>query len=351
VSNGIHASRITSASDAEVANTAGMAVYGRASGSKVVTVPLLALRPGESPRSGGEDRAHIAWLAETEGPLPPILVDRRSMQVIDGMHRLMAASLKGREKIDVEFFDGSPADAFVRAVQANVTHGLPLSQADRRAAAARIISTHPHMSDRAIGESTGLAAKTVAAIRRRSTEAMPQLNARVGRDGRVRPLSGAEGRRRAAELLAEHPRATLREVARAAGVSPATAGDVRKRLARGDEPGPTPNGDIARGSGAAQAGRRQHVQMAPALVLEKLLRDPSLRHNEQGRLLLRLLQHNALGAQERCGLIAAVPPHCVAPVVQLALHYAQRWESFAQDLEKRARVVDPLGSRRISGKC
>ncbi len=325
----------------------GAAAFGEVPDRKIVKVPLLALRPGESPRLGGEDRTHIAWLAETEGPLPPILVDRRSMRVIDGMHRLMAASLKGRDTIDVEFFDGREADAFLRAVEANVTHGLPLSQADRRAAAARIIGSHPHMSDRAIGESTGLAAKTVAAIRRRSTDAVSQLNARVGRDGRVRPLSGAEGRRRAAELLAEHPRATLREVARAAGVSPATAGDVRKRLERGDEPGPATSGGVGR---VGSPARREAAQVAPAIVLEKLLRDPSLRHNEQGRLLLRLLQHNAIGAQDRRGLIAAVPSHCAASVAQLALHYAQMWQSFAHDLEKRARVVDPLGSRRISSQ-
>jgi hypothetical protein len=57
--------------------------------------------------------------------LPPLLVDRRSMRVIDGMHRLMAALLKKRETIDVEFFDGSYADAFLLAVEANVAHGLP----------------------------------------------------------------------------------------------------------------------------------------------------------------------------------------------------------------------------------
>ena len=152
----------------------------------------MSLRIGKSPRLNGEDRAHIARLAETETPLPPILVDRRTMRVIDGMHRLMAASLQGRETIDVMFFDGSEADVFLRAVQENIAHGLPLSQADRRAAAERIIASHPHMSDRAIGHSAGLAAKTVAAIRKSSSEEIPQSNARVGRDGRVRPLDSGE---------------------------------------------------------------------------------------------------------------------------------------------------------------
>jgi len=235
-------------------------------------------------------------------------------------------------------------DAFVRAVQANVTHGFPLSQADRCSAATRIIASHPHMSDRAIAESAGLGARTVASIRRRSTAEMPQLNARVGRDGKVRPLNSAEGRRRAAEMLAEQPRASLREVARGSGVSPATALDVRRRLERGEEPAPVraPLGGGADDSATRGQARRTRpqgiarvVQPAPAFVLEKLLRDPSLRNNEQGRHLLRLLQHNPLGSRDWS---AAVPSHCTALVVQLARQYAQMWLDFAQELDERSQL-------------
>ena len=87
----------------------------------VVAVPVLTLRPADSPRLNGEDKAHISRLAETETPLPPILVDRRSMRVIDGMHRLMAASLQARQTIDVIFFDGSEADVFLRAFMLDAT--------------------------------------------------------------------------------------------------------------------------------------------------------------------------------------------------------------------------------------
>ena len=272
------------------------------------------------------------------------------MRVIDGMHRLLAASAKGLETIEVEFFDGQPADAFLLAVEANVKHGLLLSQADRRAAAGRIISSHPQMSDRAIGESVGLAAKTVAGIRRRSTDAVPQLNARVGRDGRVRPLNGVAGRRRAAELLAEEPSASLRAVARAAGVSPATASDVRKRLERGEEPTlvqPGPGKASGDSPGPVKAARPEAPGLgstSPALLLEKLLRDPSLRHKERGRWLLRLLQHNAVKQQDLSGIVAAVPPHSAALVVQLARQYAQMWLAFAQELDERVRVISPRAS-------
>jgi ParB-like chromosome segregation protein Spo0J len=339
----------------------------------VVSVPVFSLRSADSPRLNGEDKAHIARLAETETPLPPILVDKRTMRVIDGMHRLMAASLQGREMIDVIFFDGNEADAFLRAVQENVAHGLPLSQADRRAAAKRIITSHPHMSDRAIGHSVGLAAKTVAAIRKSSSEEVPQSNARVGRDGRVRPLNSGIGRQRAAELLADQPEASLRDVARAAGISPATVLDVRKRLERGESPVPerhaanaarkaaadTAAAGMAADTAVVPAQRPQGVTAAPAptrlspqtapdpaATVEKLLRDPSLRNNERGKGMLRLLHVNAAGAEQLPDVAAVVPPHCVVIVVQLARQYAKMWQDFAGELDRRARIIDPSAATR-----
>jgi ParB-like chromosome segregation protein Spo0J len=325
-------------------------------GTEMTAVPIMCLRPADSPRLNGEDNAHVGRLAETEAPLPPILVDRRTMRVIDGMHRLMAASLQGQETIDATFFEGSEADVFLRAVQENVTHGLPLSQADRRAAAGRIIASHPHMSDRAIGQTAGLAAKTVAAIRKRSTDGVPQSNARVGRDGKVRPLDSAEGRKRAAEMLTQQPEASLRDVARAAGISPATVLDVRKRLERGAAPAPckpkAATGTAASGEGANNSVPASHpgtrasapspsASRDPAATVDKLLRDPSLRNNEQGKRMLRLLHVNAVGAEQLQNVTAAVPPHCVTVVVQLAHQYAKMWQDFAGELDRRARIIDP----------
>ena len=343
----------------------------------VVAVPVLSLRPADSPRLNGEDKAHIARLAETEAPLPPILVDKRTMRVIDGMHRLMAASLQGRETIDVRFFDGSEADIFLRAVQENIAHGLPLSQADRRAAAERILMSHPQMSDRAISHTAGLAARTVAAIRAKmvivggngSHGRIPQSSARVGRDGRVRPLDSGVGRLRAAKLLEQEPTASLRDVARATGISPATVLDVRKRLERGESPVPGKpatnaartaadndatnvgrDAEIGNGSGGAavpppRPGSYPAAPPDPAVVVEKLLRDPSLR-NDSGKGLLRLLHVNAIGAEQLAAAAIAVPPHCVGVVVQIARQYANMWQEFAHELDGRARIIDPSAARR-----
>jgi hypothetical protein len=303
----------------------------------------------------GEDTTHVARLAELDDTLPPILVDRRSMRVIDGMHRLAAAALRGESTIEVEFFEGTPDEAFLRSVEANVTHGLPLSQDDRRTAAGRIVASHPHLSDRAIARASGLSAKSVAAIRQRTAGEASTLTARLGRDGKVRPVNNAEGRRRAAELIARHPEASLREVARRAGISPATVLDVRKRLASGDLPVP---GRVSASSSAdeglhgstatVQEFRRQMISRPqptppePGAALESLLRDPSLRMREDGRRLLRLLQHVAVGPRDVPGLASAVPSHCSEMVADLVRQHVAAWLKFTHELDDRARCTHHL---------
>jgi len=316
------------------------------------SVPIAALVRGDSPRSMGEDSTHVARLAELDGELPPILVDRRSMRVVDGMHRLAAASLRGQSTIEVEFFDGTPDEAFLRSVEANVTHGLPLSQEDRRTAAGRIVASHPQLSDRAIARASGLSAKSVAAIRQKAGGEASTLTARVGWDGKVRPVNNAEGRRRAAELIAQYPEASLREVARRAGISPATVSDVRKRLASGDLPVPergssSASSDGGQHSSAAtirefprQAASRAHPALPePAAALESLLRDPSLRMREDGRRLLRLLQHVAVGPQDVPGLASAVPTHCSEMVADLVRQHIAAWLKFTRELDDRTRYT------------
>lgn len=346
-----HIAKFVHMNSAGAENDAAQAFALDAKEIEAVAIPIAVLLPGDSPRSQGLDQDHATQLAEYEGPLPPILVNRRDLRVIDGMHRLLAAYMRGQKAIAVELFDGSPEDAFLRAVAANVTHGLPLTLHDRRAAAARIIASHPHMSDRAIARASGLGSKAVAAIRRRSTDASAQLDTRVGRDGRVRPLNSATGRLKAAEVIARNPEASLREIAQQAGISPATAGDVRKRLRSGEPPapgvfqpqaapqGPTallPGGSSSRGgapSAARAVQRRQQRFSAPGPLLEKLVRDPSLRLKEDGRHLIRLLQQNAV--TQLPGLTAAVPPHCGEAIGDLARQFAASWLELAQQLEER----------------
>ncbi|MFD4669612.1 streptomycin biosynthesis protein [Lentzea sp. NPDC058450] len=293
-------------------------------------IPLESLLRSDSPRVAGENAEHAGLLAQVSEPLPPILVHRRSMRVIDGMHRLEAARIRGDAAIPVLFVEDEGADPFVLAVEANREHGLPLSLADRRAAARRIIVSHPEWSDRRVAAVIGLAAATVASIRRCSTAQPEQLNARVGKDGKARPRDGGAGRRRAGELLAQNPSASLRAIAGAAGVSPATVKDVRARLARGEAP------DFPQRSSEAAGEAVPDVPLPgtaePAELIANLRRDPSLRFTEFGRALIRFLDSAAIDPDQRDELIRSVPPHQRETVVRLAREYARTWEKFADQL-------------------
>ncbi|SEC54103.1 Homeodomain-like domain-containing protein [Amycolatopsis tolypomycina] len=301
-----------------------------------VRLPLSALRPADSPRGSGADAEHVARLTAIEGPLPPILVDRRTLRVIDGTHRLLAAAAAGLTTIEAEYFDGPAEEAFLQAVQANVTHGLPLSQEDRRRAAARIVTSHPHMSDRAIADISGLSAKTVAIVRRTLGPSTAQPTARIGRDGKIHPLDKAAGRHRAARLIAENPGASLREIGRLAGVSPATVSDVRKRLASGipvaGDPVPAAAPAPCRTPEPEPVPETEPAPPDLGKLVGNLLRDPSLRTKEDGRQLLRLLHRNAREQSDLSKLATCVPPHCVEVVHGLARHYAEMWLAFAQQL-------------------
>lgn len=290
------------------------------------TVRIDALLSGDSPRLSGADKAHVRRLAEASGELPPIIVHRPTMRIIDGTHRVHAAVLNGKEEIEVEFFDGSVDEAFVRAVELNIAHGLPLTMAERKSAAARIVASCPDLSDRAIARSCGLSDKTVAAIRRSAAE-NPQPNARHGRDGRVHPVNGNEGRGRASQTIATRPDAPLREVARLAGISVSTAKDVRDRLRRGQAPFLPERGAVR-----APADAVQDI----SFILEKLKRDPSLRFSDSGREFLRLLQLQCTVLGKWTQLSEKLPGHCTAVVTQFARQCAEEWKVAAKELQKRS---------------
>ncbi|MFE0012787.1 ParB/RepB/Spo0J family partition protein, partial [Streptomyces erythrochromogenes] len=118
-------------------------------------VPVGALLAADSPRTVPVDESHAQALANSGRTLPPLLVHRPTMRIIDGTHRLRAAVLRGRDTVGVTYFDGSAEDAFVLSVEANISHGLPLTQAERTGAALRILRSHPDWSDRGIAGRRG----------------------------------------------------------------------------------------------------------------------------------------------------------------------------------------------------
>ncbi|MFJ8150381.1 nuclease [Streptomyces sp. NPDC096094] len=352
-------------------------------------VPVAALAPGVSLRQGGTDAAHVRLLVDAAGSaeLPPLLVQVDGCRVIDGLHRLEAARLMGDDSIKVRFLDCSNSEALVIAMQANGSHGLPLSKADRVAGAQRVLGSHPDWSDRAIAGITGLSAKTVASLRERSAIAAPLGGKRVGQDGRRRPVDAGEGRRRAAEYIATHPNAPLRQVARATDVSLGTVHDVSARLRRGE--GPERNGRqthaarpqhvrpvpsvpplddpqapaeavadgvrpaplrVAGHAEAAPPQRRNHTDTPPtwATVAAKMATDPAIRYTAGGRELLRWMQtHATEPGEDWRRLVDAVPPHWLGVIAPIADHIGKEWFLLAERLKARqelCRNPSPSGS-------
>lgn len=304
-------------------------------------VRIASLVRAGSPRSGGEDEAHVRRLVEAEWPLPPILVHGTTMRVIDGFHRVAAAIRKGLDEIDAYLYDGPIESAFVIGVEANVTHGLPLSLPDRRAAALKILRAYPQWSDRAVATSTGLSAKTVGAIRC-ATADNQQLHNRLGRDGRIRPLNAAAGRQLASELLRQRPNASLREIADAAGISTGTVRDVRARLCRGDDPVPARKRDDKRDDSVSLPSRGKKPDCAPGRgvpapadvypLMARLSRDPSLRMSREGRALLRWLHAHAVQPIDTDQIASSVPGHCIESLIELANRCSANWAKLAHDL-------------------
>lgn len=307
----------------------------------IVEVPIAALRPADSPRLGKLDAQHAQMLAETD-ELSPIIVHRATMRVIDGMHRVFAAQLAGCETIQARFFDGGGDEAFLLAVDANTAHGLPLTLTERRAAAERIVRSRPYMSDRSIASIAGLAAKTVAIIRRQVVGTEPPSTVRIGRDGRSRPLNTTNGRRIAAAMVNAQPDVSLRTIAKEAGISVGTARDVRERIRRGEDP--TLAGPAAKNHaeadlsirGRSTNGRTVSEPPDPRLMLECLSRDPTLRYVESGRFVLRWLAPRVIASDEWEGVVREIPPHATFMLAKIARACAAAWSRFANELDRRA---------------
>ncbi|MFE3317506.1 transcriptional regulator [Nocardia sp. NPDC059195] len=322
--------------------------------STVLEIAISDVSLPDSPlRAAGVSASHVRMLTESAAKFPPIVVHRPTMQVIDGWHRLRAAEQRGDSKVAAVFFDGSPAEVFVLAVKLNGAHGLPLSLADRKAAALRILTMHPSWSDRSIAALVGISHKTVGAIRERSAGEIPQPTSRMASNGVMHQVDGRQRRQHAAELFSADPGASARKIARAAGISVTTAKDVRKQLKRAGGSGVGRSG--AGGSaGIAELGDRLVPPVVPGAgaptpsteeLARQLRKDPSLRFTEVGRKLLHWLEFPLDDVDDWDSVISNIPSHCLPRVAALARRRAQDWEQLTTALDRytqtRRCVADP----------
>jgi ParB-like chromosome segregation protein Spo0J len=303
-------------------------------------VPVGSVVPGPYLREAGTNHAHVQLLADasSRSALPPILVQRSGHRIIDGMHRLAAAKLRGERSITAYLIDCSDAAALVLAIRSNTLHGLPLSRADRISGAKRILMAHPDWSDRAVASVTGMSAKTIAVLRNRSSGEVLSFEKRLGLDGKRRPVVTAEGRKRAAAYIGAHPEASIRMVARAADVSVGTVHSVRRLMRQGNDP-IAPAAAREAPAGQRPARRPQHARECQPLAWSgisiKVTNDPALRYTEGGRAFLRWMAQHALDAEDWRELVSAVPAHWLEDICTVAESVSTEWHMFAAHLRTR----------------
>jgi ParB-like chromosome segregation protein Spo0J len=138
-----------------------------------VQLPTAQLRYSKDawPRTTlNQERVQLfAALLGSGEELPPIEVVSRgdgTFLIADGVHRSFAANAVNRGQVDAVILSLEPGEsaeacAFRRALETATRSALPLTRAERRAAALRLIEERPDLSHRAIAQLVAVSHDTV----------------------------------------------------------------------------------------------------------------------------------------------------------------------------------------------
>lgn len=137
--------------------------------SAVLKLAQIRIDGGTQPRVKINTEAVARYAkAMTDGvDLPPMVVfyDGAAHWLADGFHRYHAHAQIGALDAECEVRAGTVKDARVYARGANKAHGLPMSNADKKAAVLGMLEDCPDWSDAAIGRHVGVDHKTVGSHR------------------------------------------------------------------------------------------------------------------------------------------------------------------------------------------
>lgn len=304
-----------------------MTLVEKVNTGEIVTLPVANLKSGLKVRAERIDLDHVARLELVVQDCPPIEVSYPSMRVVDGAHRVTAAtrrSIAGIRAILTHY--DSEAEELEAAIRANTGHGLPLSLAERRSLASRFVTT-TEFSDERIAKTCGLAGPTVADIRR---SVQPQkttrldTSKRVGKDNKRRPASPATQRDRIDDEVAADPDASAREIARRTGASPTTVATRKARMAAvPDAPADAPPtvGDL--------------VTLAPTVWKDEPACERTNATREFGRFMDHFTTWNRRPFFDHVGEQAAeCPADLRREAESVARSMSAAWARFADDLTK-----------------
>lgn len=140
------------------------------------------------PRVEGIDPDHVRALEDAADSWPPLIVVQHGARylLVDGYHRVAAAQNLGLATVPVRVLPApEDGDLHTLAFALNAAHGRPLSLADRRTEATRLLQAHSEWADREIGRRCGLAQPTIAKLRSDLEESaqIEQTETRVGKGG------------------------------------------------------------------------------------------------------------------------------------------------------------------------
>jgi len=340
---------------------------------EIIELPLAQVYPGPLVRVERLDLDHVAVLADVD-LLPPIIVRQtaKGYECLDGAHRCAARRSAGFDVVRAVVREADDAEALEIAYQSNKEHGLPLTLAERKAGARKLIAG-THLSDASIASIVGLARNTVAGMRPAVQPAQNDMldGKRTGADGKARPGSKAEQEAQRDEirkLLIEHPDLSLNEIARRAGCSPMTAAKVREAMNKiepegtpatppapptGSVDGPSPaDGDQRDGAGVE--GARPSLSAVPPIPQEpdtvaeivpnfppprQWVKAEGMTATNATRDFARFMDRRTLRSDEDTNAIAAAcPAPARASAIACARVQAAKWTALADSLEAPARL-------------
>jgi ParB-like chromosome segregation protein Spo0J len=309
-----------------------------------VCLKVGEIRPSTtSLRLGPPNPDHVATLVELNGRWTPILVSARDYSIVDGQHRYLAARQLGHTHIYCSLFTGDADAAFLEALRLNGRQGLALTLKEREQAARRVLESQADWSDwsdRRIGGLCGLSATTVGRLRGlalRPAVQIGQMDSRIGRDDRVRPLDSGALRQRVTKELVARPNASLREIATVSRCSPETVRAVRRAM-----------------SSAESEALRNPQSASKALSCSDKndeLADPAFASTGEGAAFMAWFAATNLTNEDWHIHVRHIPLSRVYEIADMARRRSDAWREFARAVEGRVNVAshspggDAVGGR------
>ena len=140
------------------------------------------------------DQETVERYDESWDRMPPVTVFEVEGRwlLADGFHRHASAVRRERRTIAAEVHAGTFADALEFAATANLSHGLPLTRAERRRVVETKLRIHPDWSDRRLSDEMGIGREMIGRVRKQLVDAgqLPSSAVRVGADGKTYPSAG-----------------------------------------------------------------------------------------------------------------------------------------------------------------